>query len=180
MLGSQQERDAELFETILGEAGERGYFDDAVLASSEAQRQQIWEIREDLEHVVREFQPFYAFDVSLPVGDMQDYIAAVTSRLKGRWPEGKIAFLGHMGDGNLHVAIGAGGAGDRHGVEACVYEPLRPIGGSISAEHGIGLETNPWLDVSRSAAERGLMAELKQLLDPGNILNPGKVLDVHP
>lgn len=180
MLGSQQERDTELFETVLGEAGERGYFDDAVLARSEAQRQQIWEIREDLEHVVREFQPFYAFDVSLPVGDMQDYIAAVTAMLKNRWPAGKIAFLGHMGDGNLHIAIGAGGEGDRHGVEACVYEPLRPISGSISAEHGIGLEKKPWLDVSRSEAERGLMAEIKRLLDPGNILNPGKVLDLHP
>lgn len=180
MLGSQQERDTELFETVLGEAGERGYFDDAVLARSEAQRHQIWEIREDLEHVVREFQPFYAFDVSLPVGAMQDYIAAVTAMLRDRWPDGKIAFLGHMGDGNLHIAIGAGGEGDRHGVEACVYEPLRPINGSISAEHGIGLEKKPWLDVSRSAAERGLMAELKQLLDPGNILNPGKVLDLRP
>lgn len=180
MLGSQQERDTELFETVLGEAGERGYFDDAVLARSESQRQQIWEIREDLEHVVREFQPFYAFDVSLPVGKMQDYIAAVTGRLKTRWPEGKIAFLGHMGDGNLHIAIGAGGDEDRHGVEACVYEPLRPISGSISAEHGIGLEKKPWLDVSRSADERGLMVEIKRLLDPGNILNPGKIMDLRP
>jgi len=180
MLGSQQERDTELFETVLGEAGERGYFDDAVLARSESQRQQIWEIREDLEHVVREFQPFYAFDVSLPVGDMQAYIAAVTDRLKQRWPEGKIAFLGHMGDGNLHIAIGAGGADDRHRVEECVYEPLRPIGGSISAEHGIGLEKKPWLDVSRSGPERGLMAEIKRLLDPGNILNPGKIMDMRP
>lgn len=180
MLGSHQERDTELFETVLGEAGERGYFDDAVVARSEAQRQQIWEIREDLEHVVREFQPFYAFDVSLPVGEMQDYIAAVTARLKGRWPDGKIAFLGHMGDGNLHIAIGAGGEDDRHGVEACVYEPLRPIRGSISAEHGIGLEKKPWLDVSRSLDERGLMAEIKRLLDPGNILNPGKIMDMRP
>ena len=180
MLGSQQERDTELFETVLGEAGERGYFDDAILARSEAQRQQIWEIREDLEHVVRDFQPFYAFDVSLPVGEMQDYIAAVTARLKSRWPDGKIAFLGHMGDGNLHIAIGAGGGEDRHGVEACVYEPLRPINGSISAEHGIGLEKKPWLDVSRSADERGLMAEIKRLLDPGNILNPGKIMDARP
>lgn len=180
MLGSHQERDTELFETVLGEAGERGYFDDAVLARSVAQRQQIWEIREDLEHVVREFQPFYAFDVSLPVGDMQDYIAAVTAMLKGRWPDGKIAFLGHMGDGNLHIAIGAGGEGDRHGVEACVYEPLRPINGSISAEHGIGLEKKPWFDVSRSEGERGLMAEIKRLLDPGNILNPGKIMDLRP
>ena len=180
MLGSQQERDTELFETVLGEAGERGYFDDAVLARSESQRQQIWEIREDLEHVVREFQPFYAFDVSLPVGDMQAYIAAVTDRLKQRWPEVKIAFLGHMGDGNLHIAIGAGGADGRHRVEECVYEPLRPIGGSISAEHGIGLEKKPWLDVSRSGPERGLMAEIKRLLDPGNILNPGKIMDMRP
>jgi len=180
MLGSQQDRDSELFETVLGEAGERGYFDDAVLARSESQREQIWNIREDLEHVVREFQPFYAFDVSLPVGRMQDYIAAVTEKLKGRWPDGKIAFLGHMGDGNLHIAIGAGGEDDRHGVEACVYEPLRPIGGSISAEHGIGLEKKPWLDVSRSADERKLMKDIKQLLDPGNILNPGKILDLHP
>ena len=57
---------------------------------------------------------------------------------------------------------------------------MRPIGGSISAEHGIGLEKKPWLEVSRSLAERGLMTELKQLLDPRNILNPGKVLDVRP
>ena len=180
MLGSHQERDTELFETVLGEAGEHGYFDDAVLARSEAQRQQIWEIREDLEHVVREFQPFYAFDVSLPVGEMQGYIAAVTEKLKGNWPDGKIAFLGHMGDGNLHIAIGAGGDDDRHGVEACVYEPLRPINGSISAEHGIGLEKKPWLDVSRSADERRLMAQIKRLLDPGNILNPGKIMDLLP
>lgn len=180
MLGSQQDRDSELFETVLGEAGERGYFDDAVLARSESQREQIWNIREDLEHVVREFQPFYAFDVSLPVGRMQDYIAAVTEKLKRRWPDGKIAFLGHMGDGNLHIAIGAGGEDDRHGVEACVYEPLRPIGGSISAEHGIGLEKKPWLEVTRSVDERKLMKDIKQLLDPGNILNPGKILDLHP
>lgn len=65
-------------------------------------------------------------------------------------------------------------------VEDCVYEPLRPIGGSVSAEHGIGLEKKPWLDVSRNAAERGLMAELKNLLDPGNILNPGKIMDMRP
>lgn len=178
LLGSHRDRDTELFETVLADAGERGFFEDAVVARSEAQRQQIWAIREDLEHVVREFQPFYAFDVSLPVGDMQEYIAAVTARLKSRWRDGRIAFLGHMGDGNLHIAIGAGGAGDRHAVEACVYEPLRKIGGSISAEHGIGLEKKPWLDVSRSAEERGLMAELKRMLDPNNILNPGKIMDV--
>lgn len=180
MLGSHDERDAELFEAVLNDAAERGLFDDAVLARSQAQREQLWSVREDLDHIVREFQPFYAFDVALPVGKMQDYIEAVTTRLKTRWTDGKIAFLGHLGDGNLHIAIGAGGSDDRHDVEECVYEPLRAIGGSISAEHGIGLEKKPWLDVSRNAAERDLMVELKRLLDPANILNPGKILDVLP
>lgn len=178
MLGSHQERDAQVFETVLSEAAERGYFDDAVLAQSEAQRQQIWSIREDLAHVVREFQPFYAFDVALPVGDMEAYIAAVMARLKASWPDGKIAFLGHMGDGNLHIAIGAGSPEDREAVEECVYEPLRSIGGSISAEHGIGLEKKAWLDVSRTPEERELMRQIKQLLDPNNILGRGKIMDM--
>lgn len=180
MLGADQERDAELFEQALGTAAEAGLFDDAVLARSERDRQGIWQIREDLEHVVRDFQPFYAFDVSLPVGDMEAYMVEVTNRLRTKWPNGKIAFLGHVGDGNLHVAIGAGDSHDRHGVEECVYGPLEPIGGSVSAEHGIGLEKKAWLAVSRSAVERSLMQEMKRLLDPNNILNPGKIFDSHP
>lgn len=176
-LGSDQERDTALFEQVLADAAEQGLFDDAVLARSERERHAIWEIREDLEHIVRDFQPFYAFDVSLPVGQMEGYMIEVAGRLKARWPEGGIAFLGHVGDGNLHIAIGAGGEGDRHGVEQCVYEPLGAIGGSVSAEHGIGLEKKPWLAVSRNAEERALMAQLKQMLDPKGILNPGKIFD---
>jgi FAD/FMN-containing dehydrogenase len=178
VLGSNQERDTELFEEVLSDAAGLGLFDDAILAKSDSERRAIWNIREDLEHVVREFQPFYAFDVSLPVGHMQDYMTQVTAMLKSRWPGGSIAFLGHVGDGNLHVAIGAGGPDDRHGVESCVYEPLRPYQGSVSAEHGIGLEKKEWLDVSRNANERALMADLKRLFDPNGILNPGKVFDV--
>ena len=75
------------------------------------------------------------------------------------------------------MAIGAGGEGDRHGVEACVYEPLGPYGGSVSAEHGVGLEKKPWLAISRNAEERGLMIELKRMFDPKGILNPGKIFD---
>ncbi len=177
-LGSDQTRDTELFEQVLAEAAEQGLFDDSVLPRSERERLAIWEIREDLEHIVREFQPFHAFDVSLPVGDMEAYMATVATQLKAIWPEGRIAFLGHVGDGNLHVAIGAGDAHDRHRVEACVYEPLGQYGGSISAEHGIGLEKKPWLAISRNAQERGLMIELKNLLDPNGILNPGKIFDL--
>jgi FAD/FMN-containing dehydrogenase len=179
-LGSDQDRDAELFEQILSDASERGLFSDAVLARSDRERRAIWDIREDLEHVVREFQPFYAFDVSLPVGEMEKYMVDVRARLERAWPGGSIAFLGHVGDGNLHIAIGAGGPGDRHSVENCVYEPLRPFNGSVSAEHGIGLEKKPWLSVSRSLEERALMAEVKKLLDPRFILNRDKIIDAEP
>jgi FAD/FMN-containing dehydrogenase len=177
-LGSDQERDTDLFEAVLAEAAEQGLFDDAVLARSERERRTIWDIREDLEHVIRDFQPFYAFDVSLPVGEMEHYMTDAARRLKARWPDGRIAFLGHVGDGNLHVAIGAGGPDDRHDVEACVYEPLRPYNGSVSAEHGIGLEKKPWFAVSRNEQERSLMIQLKQMLDPRCILNPGKIFDM--
>ena len=180
VLGSNQERDTELFEAVLAGASELGLFDDAVLARSDRERQAIWDIREDLAHIVHDFQPFYAFDVSLPVGDMAEYMTRVTAALKTGFPQGSIAFLGHVGDGNLHVAIGAGGPDDRHAVEACVYEPLRAYGGSVSAEHGIGLEKKPWLAISRAPEELQLMAEIKTLFDPNRILNPGKIFDAAP
>lgn len=176
-LGSDHERDRDLFETVLGDAAEKGLFDDAVIARSEKERDAIWGIREDLEFIVRDYQPFYAFDVSLPVGDMEAYMIEVAARLKTIWPEGGIAFLGHVGDGNLHIAIGAGGPEDREQVESCVYEPLRGIGGSVSAEHGIGLEKKPWLPITRSSLECDLMGDIKRLLDPNGILNPGKIFD---
>ena len=174
-LGSDQTRDSDLFEIALTEAGEKELFVDAVLARSDKQREDIWAVREDLQHVIRDFQPFYAFDVSLPVGEMSAYMAEVKKRLHQHWPQGQIAFLGHVGDGNLHIAIGAGAAKDREEIEACVYEPLAPFVGSVSAEHGIGLEKKPYLGISRSETEINLMLGIKSLLDPKGILNPGKI-----
>jgi len=151
-----------------------------VVARSERERDGIWKIREDLEHIVKDFKPFYAFDVSLPVGNMEAYMKEVSRRVKGCWPAGSVAFLGHVGDGNLHIAVGAGGASDREKVESCVYEPLGDIGGSVSAEHGIGLEKKAWFPISRNGVERRLMQEVKRLLDPNGILNPGKIFEAEP
>lgn len=176
ILGSDTERDTQLFETVLTQAAEDSLFEDAVLARSERERADIWAIREDLEHVVREFSPFSAFDVSLPVSEMAGYMEEVKKRLHMQLPQARIAFLGHVGDGNLHVAVGSGDKAHHELVETCVYEPLRPMMGSVSAEHGIGLEKKKWLEISRSAVERDIMKQLKNLFDPRGILNPGKLL----
>jgi FAD/FMN-containing dehydrogenase len=109
---------------------------------------------------------------------MEGYVAEVRQALASRWPGSTLVVFGHLGDGNLHVIAGVGDAGTeaQRAVEAIVYGPLRKRGGSISAEHGIGLQKRPYLDWSRNAEEVALMRLLKQTLDPRNILNPGKVL----
>jgi len=111
---------------------------------------------------------------------MIDYVNEVNQRLEERFPGMVTYIIGHMGDGNLHFLIcpGEGDNSLRHDVEACVYEPLGQISGSVSAEHGVGLEKKPWLDISRSAEEIDLMRRMKLALDPKGILNPGKIFDL--
>ena len=120
----------------------------------------------------------FLFDVSLRRSDMERYLEELAGRLQRGWSDHDLFVFGHLGDGNLHLGIRAGpaDASAREAVEACVYEPLAEIGGSISAEHGIGLEKKRWLSVSRLPEEVALMRSLKQALDPENILNPNKVI----
>lgn len=163
-------------EAALAEAYERGLIVDAVIAQSEAQRQQLWAMRDDVVQTFR-FAPNYAFDVSMRISCMEDYLAEVNKRLEAKYEEVHNFTFGHMGDGNLHLVISVGQS-DRSGVEACVYEPLAAIAGSVSAEHGVGLEKKPYLGISRSETEIELMRTLKRALDPKGILNPGKIFDL--
>jgi len=97
--------------------------------------------------------------------------------VRDRWPQGQCYTLGHVADGNLHFFVAPHEKGELHGAsDECVYGPLAEIGGSISAEHGIGLDKLDWLPHSRAPAEIELMRTLKRSLDPGNILNPGRVV----
>jgi len=152
---------------------------DAVIASSEDQRNALWAIRDDIITLVMTMLPAAAFDVSLPIGCMEEYIADVTSNMQDKWGDkAKLAVFGHLGDSNIHLAIGTGVENELdHGeVEQVVYQPLAAYNGSVSAEHGIGLEKRDWLSTSRSKSELDLMRSLKTMMDPKNILNPGKVL----
>jgi FAD/FMN-containing dehydrogenase len=174
--GGDETRDQAQFEESLGAAIEAGLVADAVIATSKAQRDSIWALRDDVEQFFRMGMPV-TFDISLPVGEMEAYVAEALARLEKEWPAYRRFVFGHLGDGNLHfIVAGPPSREAKHGIERCVYEPLAARSGSVSAEHGIGLEKQPWLPLSRSPAELALMGQIKRALDPNGILNPGRVL----
>jgi FAD/FMN-containing dehydrogenase len=107
---------------------------------------------------------------------MKDYVVRVNESVRSFAGENRSFVFGHMADGNLHLVIAAGDDdATRARIEDMVYGPLAAIGGSVSAEHGIGLEKREYLPLSRSPAEIATMRLLKKALDPNGILNPGKV-----
>ena len=123
------------------------------------------------------------FDVSLPIAGIGEFAARCRAGLDARWPQALKLFYGHIGDSNLHISVMMESRGSEaevpavmHAVDAVVYEAVRAMAGSVSAEHGIGTLKRGWLGYSRSEAELALMRLLKQSLDPKGILNPGKVI----
>jgi len=176
-LGSDEESGVALFEHVLGAALEENIIADAVIAKSHGERGAIWSLRDDVAQCMRN-APIFTFDVSLPIVEMEAYLADVRSRLFGNWGDKtSLMVFGHLGDCNLHLIIGVGDGSARHAVEAIIYGALEGRSGSVSAEHGIGLEKRNYLPLSRSEAEISLMRQLKRALDPRNILNPGKIFE---
>lgn len=176
--GGHEESDRLRFEKALEGALAGGQIADAVVAQSRQQRQDLWAIRDDIETMMEKLHPPMTFDISLGIPQLDDYVREVRSALRTRWPAARLITFGHLGDGNIHLVLTVGSL-DReavHGVEEIVYGALGKRGGVISAEHGIGLEKRAYLGHSRSAEEMALMKTLKAALDPGNILNPGKVI----
>jgi FAD/FMN-containing dehydrogenase len=185
-LGSDPEADPARLEQALEAALDKELIVDAVVAKSESERRAIWEPREDVWQVQEQYGVTFNFDVSLAIEDMAPYLAGVRSQVAARFPRGRTFAFGHIADGNLHIIVTPGTAAQEPGhdaeeirtaVEHMVYEPLRAIAGSISAEHGIGLERRMHLSISRTEAEIATMRTLKAALDPKRILNRGKVIE---
>ncbi len=177
-LGNDPTADSAKLEGLLAEVMDRKLIVDAALAQSEQQRAAFWAIRENAGEGFRTLGPMCTYDVSMPIKAMGTFGIRVTDSINAAFQGATTLVLGHMGDGNLHVvaAVGSGSPEIHKQINDIVYGVIRDLGGSISAEHGIGTEKKDYLSWSRSAEEIALMRALKHTLDPKGILNPGKVI----
>src|SRR5262249_14996921 len=144
--GSDQQSDQDRFVSVLEKIIDDKLAADCIVGMSASEREAIWAPRHDVDQF-HQYRPWFGFDVSMHIRHMESYVAEVQSRLNARWPDNRAFIFGHMGDGNLHLNIHAAkGAEDaRHEVEEIVYNGLAERQGSISAEHGIGLEKRDYL-----------------------------------
>jgi len=174
-LGSDPGNDTERFETVLGQAMEDGLVSDAVLTRSQSERNALWEIRDDVLQFVN-LGPFVVFDISVTIDAMESFVSDVRTGM-AKLKDPICVNFGHLGDGNLHVILGTQNAQDfnHEYLEQLLYETVERYRGSVSAEHGIGLEKREQLHRSRSEEELQLMVAMKKMLDPKNILNPNKI-----
>jgi FAD/FMN-containing dehydrogenase len=175
-LGGDIDGDATRFMSALEKAMEDGLIADAAIAASQAERDALWAIRDDVLQVAQNF-PIFTFDVSVSINKMESYVDELNESLAAKWPDNTCMIFGHLGDGNLHVVVGVGDGSPetKKAVEEAVYGGLRSRGGSVSAEHGIGLQKKPYLSWSRNEPELAVMGLLKNALDPKGILNADKV-----
>lgn len=174
-LGSNPAADAENFEVVLGEAMEEGLLDDAVLTHSQAERNAIWEIRDDVLELFK-LGPIIPFDISVTLDVMENFVVDIRAAMN-KLPDPICVIFGHLGDSNLHVILGSRNpqAFDYDALQQLLYDTVERYRGSVSAEHGIGLAKREQLHRSRSAVELQLMIAMKKMLDPNNILNPNKI-----
>ncbi|GAB5412724.1 MAG: FAD-binding oxidoreductase [Congregibacter sp.] len=163
---------------------EAAWVEDGVMSQSLSQARDLWRLREDISETISRWTP-YKNDISTVVSRVPDLLDEVEAVVTANYPGFEIIWFGHIGDGNVHLNIlkpedmPLDEFQTRCGeVSVGVFDAVARHGGSISAEHGVGLLKKPYLSYSRSEAEIALMAQLKRVFDPEGIMNPGKLLDV--
>jgi FAD/FMN-containing dehydrogenase len=174
-------RDA--IEQMLAGRLEAGRIADAVVATSGAQRDALWKLRESIPEAQRRIGASLKHDVSVPVAQVPAFIERASAAALAVVPDARLVTYGHAGDGNLHFNLSVpAGADDAAflakgpAVEQAVFHIVREFRGSISAEHGIGQLKRGQLAAHKGVAAVDVMRRIKRALDPNGIMNPGKVL----
>ena len=175
--------DAELLENTLLQEAEDGRLLDAVIAKNEAEAAELWRLRHSISEAERQDGKALKHDISVPLSRMQEFLERGDELLETRWPDARLVAFGHVGDGNLHYNVvlprdlsAEKWAAEGERVTRALYELVQSLNGSFSAEHGVGQSKRADLASYRAGPELDLMRSLKKMLDPANILNPGKVI----
>ncbi len=160
-----------------------GWLLDGVIAGSQAQAEQLWRLREGITESLAQYTP-YKNDVALRISALPAFLSEAERLISGEYPHFEVVWFGHIGDGNLHINVlkpadmaSADFVRDCERVTKLLADLLTRHGGSISAEHGIGLVKKPYLIGTRSLEEVTVMRGIKSVLDPDGIMNPGKIFD---
>ncbi|MBS0471860.1 MAG: FAD-binding oxidoreductase [Proteobacteria bacterium] len=169
-----------LFQSALGSSA---YVSDAAIAANETQRAAFWALRENMSEAQKREGASIKHDVSVPVSAIPAFLEKATVAVERAVPGVRPVSFGHIGDGNIHFNFSVPKGGDAaaflarwEDIQRIAHDIVDDFSGSISAEHGIGVQKRDQLARYKSAAELDVMRALKRTLDPNNILNPGKVL----
>ena len=181
--GRSEPEAREQAETIFADVLERGLAHDAVISGSLAEFAALWKLREDMGEAQTHHGASIKHDISVPVHRIPDFLEKAGPEVMRVVPGARLCVFGHLGDGNLHYNVSQPVGGDaqaflekRHEVNAAVHAIIAEMGGSISAEHGIGRLKRDLLAHTKSPVEMAMMRSVKQALDPKGIMNPGKVV----
>jgi FAD/FMN-containing dehydrogenase len=163
---------------------ERGLVEDGTIAQHSSQARDLWTFREGISESLSATGLPHKNDVALPIAALDAFCTDLDGAFTRLYPDWEICLFGHVGDGNLHINVMKPDAMSREeffaktkGADRELFALVERHGGSISAEHGIGLLKKPFLSFSRSPEEIEVMRAVKRALDPNAILNPGKILD---
>jgi FAD/FMN-containing dehydrogenase len=173
----------ELAMSLFEHCVEQGWALDGVVSQSIAQAQSLWRLREDISETISRWTP-YKNDISTLTSRVPAFLDEVEAVVNQSYPEFEIVWFGHIGDGNVHLNIlkpddlSIADFQQRCGeVSKWVFDIVQRYGGSVSAEHGVGLLKKEYLHYSRSELEVSIMRQIKKAFDPQGIMNPGKIFD---
>jgi FAD/FMN-containing dehydrogenase len=168
---------------LLALAFERDLAADGVVAGSIAQADSLWSLRENVSESQSREGPTIKHDISLPISRLGAFVDTVGGAIEARWPNVRLVVFGHAGDGNLHFNLSPADGADRDSflateaeINRLVHDAVHAAGGSISAEHGLGILRRDEAARYKSTVELDLMRAIKYAIDPCGLMNPGKVL----
>ncbi len=172
-------------ENLLELIFEQGLAQDGRRSLNSKEHKLFWDYRECITESLAALGSVFKNDLAFPLGKLHAFINELQTEQKNLYPNAKVFYFGHMGDGNIHINVVKTNAEDpKKFFDDCLqanhslFSLVKKYGGSIAAEHGIGLLKKDFLCYAKTATEINLMKSIKRQLDPDNLLNPGKIFDL--